>query len=70
MANGMKNLTVAYSNEATVNIGNYQNVKHGYTLGAELEEGANPNDARAKLKATADRWLDEDIQQTQKEMNE
>lgn len=64
------NVRVEYSNEATINIGNFQNVRPGYKISADVENGIHPKEARAALKALADAWLEEDIEQIQKEANE
>lgn len=63
------NVRVEYTNEATVNTGNFQNVKPGYKIAADVEEGVHPNEARAALKALVDTWLEEDVNQIQEELN-
>ena len=55
------NVRVEYSVEATINIGNFENVKPGYRISADVPEGTSPTAVRAKLKATADAWLEQDI---------
>jgi hypothetical protein len=65
----MKDITVEYHNEVTINLGNFENMKPGYRLSATLEEGENPHGARAKLKATVDGWLEADVDEARKELN-
>lgn len=57
------NVRVEYHIEATVNVGNFQNVKPAYTISADVPEGTSPSAVRAKLKATADAWLEQDVEQ-------
>lgn len=57
----MKDIVVEYHNEVTVNLGNFENQKPGYSLSATLEPGENPNDVRAKLRKTVDGWLEQEI---------
>jgi hypothetical protein len=64
-----KNVRVEYHNDATVNTGNFQNVRPGYAVSADVEEGTHPNEARAALKALVDAWLEEDVNQIQEELN-
>lgn len=64
------NVRVEYSNEATVNTGNFQNVRPGYKVSADVEAGVHPDEARAALKALVDAWLEEDVVAIQKELNE
>lgn len=60
MANA-KNLRVTYIVEATINTGNFQNVKPGYEVSADVPEGVHPSVVRAELKALVDPWLEADI---------
>jgi len=55
------NVRVEYRVEATVNLGDFENVRPGYTLSADVPDGMSPSAVRAKLKATADAWLEQDI---------
>lgn len=66
----LTNVRVEYIIDSTVNIGNFQNVKPGYRVSADVPEGMHPSEARAKLKALVDPWLEDDIAQIRKEMNE
>lgn len=60
MANA-KNLRVEYTIDATINTGNFQNVKPGYRVSADVPEGVHPSVVRAELKALVDPWLEADI---------
>lgn len=64
------NVRVEYVVDATINLGNFQNVKPGYRLSADVPEGTHPGRVREKLKALADHWLNEDIDQFRSEMGE
>jgi hypothetical protein len=64
-----KNVRVSYENSATVNTGNFQNVRPGYIVSADVEEGVHPKEAREALKALVDTWLEEDVNQIQEELN-
>lgn len=66
----LEHVRVEYSVEATINTGNFQNVRPGYRLSADLPAGMHPQDARAKLKKLADAWLEEDIEAIHKDMRE
>lgn len=61
------NVRVEYSVDATINLGNFQNVKPGYKVSADVPDDQHPADVRAKLKALADKWLEEDIDQYRSE---
>lgn len=65
-----KNVRVEYSNEATINTGNFQNVRPGYKVSADVEEGTHPKEAREALRALVDAWLEEDVAEIQRELNE
>lgn len=64
-----ENVRVEYAIDATINTGNFQNVKPAYKVSADVPEGEHPDQTRAMLKALADRWLEEDIAQHVKDMN-
>lgn len=61
------NVRVEYSVDATINLGNFQNVKPGYKVSADVPDDQHPADVRTKLKALADKWLEEDIDQYRSE---
>lgn len=60
--NRPKNIRVEYSVEATINLGNFENIRPGYRISAEVPEGSNTREVRAQLKALADGWLEEDFE--------
>lgn len=64
----LTNVRVEYTVEATINTGNFQNVKPGYRVSVDVPEGMHPEEARAKLKALVDPWLEADITEYQQEM--
>ena len=64
----LENVRVEYSNEATINTGNFQNVKPGYTVSVDIQAGENPSNARDILKALVDGWLEEDIKKIREEL--
>ena len=63
MSNDIKltGVRVEYSVEATINTGNFTNVKPGYRISADVPDGVSPSLAREKLKHTVDTWLEQDI---------
>lgn len=69
MAN-LTNVRVEYNAEVTVNTGNFQNVRPGYRVSADVPEGMHPNEARAKLKNLVDGWLEDDVATIHREMAE
>lgn len=56
------NVRVEYSIYATVNLGDFQNVRPGYTVSADVPDGVHPEVVRDKLKSLADQWLEQDIE--------
>lgn len=64
------NVRVEYSVEATINLGNFQNVRPGYRISADVPEGVHPNEVREKLKALGQSWLEQDAVEAIKEKNE
>lgn len=62
-----ENIRVEYSVEATVNLGDFQNVRPGYKLSATVPKGAKASEIRAQLKSLADKWLSEDIEEHNKD---
>lgn len=59
------NVRVEHSAEITINTGNFQNIKPGYKVSADVPEGAHPSAVRAKLKALVESWLEEDVNEIQ-----
>lgn len=68
MSNELKNVRVEYSKEATINIGNFENVKPGYRVSADVPNGVHPDVAKKKLKALVEGWLNEDIAEERSEV--
>jgi hypothetical protein len=58
--NKPKNVRVEYHIEATINMGNFENQKPGYTVSADVPEGTHPTETRNTLKKLADGWLEQD----------
>lgn len=65
----LKNVRVEYSVEATVNTGNFTNVRPGYRVSADVPEGANPAEVKNFLKQKVDAWIEHDVDEIRKEMN-
>lgn len=63
------NLRVTYHNEATINTGNFQNVKPGFTLSADVPAGASPTEVAQKLERTVEAWLDATVQRYREELD-
>lgn len=64
------NVRVEYSVESTINLGNFQNVRPGYRVSADVPEGGTPSETRLMLKTLVDGWLEADIDAIQKERDE
>lgn len=63
----LANVRVEYALEATINIGNFQNIKPGYVLSADVPEGMHPTEARNYLKSLVEKWLEEDVEEAQRD---
>lgn len=61
------NVRVEYNAELTINTGNFNNVKPGYRVSADVPEGIHPSSVRDKLKALVDGWLEEDVNEIRSE---
>ena len=70
MSDKLTNVRVEYENSVTVNTGNFQNVRPGYRVSADVPEGMHPNEARARLQSVVDRWLEEDVERIHAEMSQ
>lgn len=53
----LTNARVEYRVDATVNLGNFENVKPGITLSADVPEGENPKDVINELSALGDAFI-------------
>lgn len=62
-----KNVTIEYAKEVTINLGNFQNVKPSYKVSVELYDNINPHDAKEKIKKIVDSWLEQEIEEIQRE---
>ena len=65
----LKNVRVEYSVEATVNTGNFTNVRPGYRVSADVPEGVSPSEVRSFLKDKVDAWLEADVDAIAAEKN-
>lgn len=63
-----KNIRVEYSVEATVNVGDFQNVRPGFTISADVPDGVSPTAVKNKLKQTADVWLEQRVEEIKAEL--
>lgn len=68
MANGLSNLRVEYSLEATVKVADFEFVKPGYKVSADVEDGVHPSEAKRRLKALVEGWLEEEIDSVKEEL--
>lgn len=71
MSNPLENVRVEYHNEATINIGDFQNVKPGYAVSATIKGEPSRQeleDARARLKSLVDGWLEQDVKEIKAEL--
>lgn len=57
----MKNVRVEASTEATVNIGDFQNVRPGFKISADVEEGEKVFEVKNKLVETITAWLEAEV---------
>lgn len=66
--NGLSNVRIEYRNDATVNTGNFQNVKPGFSVSADVADGVHPSEAKKRLVALVDAWLEEEVASIQAEL--
>lgn len=67
----LTDVVVEYHNEVTINVGNFENVKPGYRVSGTLAGKATKadlEDARAKLQAVVDGWLEADVEKIREEL--
>lgn len=57
----MNNIRITYNVDATVNLGNFENVKPHYGMSAVLEQGEDPTAAFEKIKTFVDALLEAEI---------
>lgn len=54
----MKNVRVEYGAEATVNLGNFENVRPGLTVSADVAEGEDVKDVVRELRTLVDSFIE------------
>jgi hypothetical protein len=59
--NGLSRVRIEYRNDATVNIGDFQNIKPGFSVSADVADGVHPTEAKKRLVALVDGWLEEEV---------
>jgi hypothetical protein len=64
----MKNIRVGHSMEATVNTGDFSNVKPGYSISAEVEEGESPSEVKKRLHTVVEKWMNEELSEIQRDL--
>lgn len=64
----MKDVRIEYSIEATINTGNFENVKPGYKASATLDEGEDRNAAAAKLTKYVESLLERKVDEIQADL--
>lgn len=64
MAVNLTNVKVTYSVDATINVGNFENVKPHFSITADVEDGGNPKEAFLKIKGLCDALLAEEYAAT------
>jgi hypothetical protein len=64
----MKNVRVEASIDATVNIGDFQNVKPGFKISADVEEEEKVFEVKDKLVNTISSWLETEVQKIRDEL--
>lgn len=64
------NVRVRYWNEVTVNTGNFENVKPGFSVEADVPEGVHPDEVKKKLEALVDGWLEKKLADFRAELND
>lgn len=62
MANA-KNVRVEYQCEATINLGDFQNVKPMYKASADVPDGVHPNVVYNELKGLIDPLIQKDFEE-------
>lgn len=63
----MKNVRATYGAEATVNLGNFENVRPGLTLSADVEEGEDFKDVVRELREVVDSFIEFVVAETKAE---
>lgn len=63
----LNNIRVHYAVDATVNLGNFENVKPHFAMSADVPEGTSPVDAFNKIKSLCDSLLQREVAETKAE---
>lgn len=53
-----KEIKIRVANGATINIGDFQNLRPEYEIQVTLADGVNPDEAKDKLQKKIDDWLE------------
>lgn len=61
-----QNIRVEYRVDATINLGNFENAKPGYTASADVPDGVAPEEVIHELKNIVDPILEQDYQDAKK----
>ena len=65
----LKNIRVEYSCEATVNTGNFTNVRPGYRISADVPEGTSASEVYEYLETRLDARLERKVDSINEELN-
>jgi hypothetical protein len=65
----LKNVRVGYRVAATINTGNFTNVRPEYEVSADVPDGLDPSEAVAELEELADAWLEANTDRINAELN-
>lgn len=66
----MKVTSVTYSLDATINIGDFENVKPSYSVTVEIEDGDDPDKVRAFAKNKVTAWMNSEYDEIQVELKQ
>lgn len=65
----LSNIRIEYSTEATVNIGDFQNVRPGFKVSADVADGSSPTEAKKLLVGLVNDWLEAEVASIREELN-
>lgn len=68
MSNKLTNVRVRHWAEVTVNTGNFENVRPGYEVSADVPDGVHPDEAKEKLKALVEKWIGEYVNEIHRDL--
>jgi hypothetical protein len=66
----MKVTEVRYDLESTINLGDFENVKPGYGITLEIEDGDDPDKVRAFAKRKVTEWMNAEYDEIQVELKQ